>query len=122
MLLLEDLIIWILLLHIEHPQGNGDAYPIAALHQVCVMLRRICDSPEVLRGLPLRDLRQGMSWPGVRWLRFEERLRLASNREVVCIAGMEKLMTWWDPASGLALVNQAVIAGDSDVAYFLAML
>jgi hypothetical protein len=35
---------------------------------------------------------------------------------------MEKLMTWWDPAAGLALVNQAAIAGDSDVAYFLAML
>lgn len=50
-------------------------------------------NPEVLHRLPLRELRQRLSWPGVGWLGFEERLHLAGNREAVCYAGMEMLMT-----------------------------
>jgi len=52
-----------------------------------------CTNPEVLRRLPLRELRQRLSRPGVGWLGFEERLHLAGNREAVCYAGMEMLMT-----------------------------
>ena len=44
------------------------------------MFWRILDSPEVLRRLPLWELRQRLSQPEVGWLGFEERLRLAGNR------------------------------------------
>jgi hypothetical protein len=86
------------------------------------MFRRIFDSPEVLRGLPLQELRPLLGQPGAGWLRFDDRLRLASNREVVCYAGMEILMTRQDRTTGLVLVNQAAVAGDSSATYFLAML
>ena len=57
MLLPEDLIIRILL-HIEHPHRNAASYRIVGLRRVCSMFWRICDSPEVLRRMPLRDIRQ----------------------------------------------------------------
>ena len=82
MLLPEDLIILILLLDIDHLRRIG------ALRGVCVMFQWILDSPEVLRRLPLRELRQRLSRPGVGWLGFEECLRLAGNREAVCYAGI----------------------------------
>ena len=47
---------------------------------------------------------------------------LAGNREAICIAGMQMMMERQDLAGGQALVNQAVVAGDSCAAYFLAML
>ena len=107
MLLPEDLIILILLLDIDHP---------------CGMFWRIMDFPEVLRRLPLQELRPRLGRPGAGWLRFEDRLRLAGNCEAVCYAGMEMLMTRRDHAAGLALVNQATVAGDSGAAFFLAMM
>jgi hypothetical protein len=111
----EDLII-LILLDIDHVRRIG------ALRGVCVMFQRILDSPEVLRHLPLRELRQCLSRPRVGRLGFEERLHLAGNREGVCYTGMEMLMTWRDHAAGLVLVNQATVAGDFGAAYFLAML
>ena len=51
MLLPEDLIILILLLDIDHPCRIG------ALRGVCGMFWRIMDFPEVLRRLPLQELR-----------------------------------------------------------------
>jgi len=79
-------------------------------------------NPEVLRRLPLRELRQRLSRAGVGWLGFEERLHLAGNREAVCYAGMEMLMTRGIVPPGWRSVNQATVAGDSGAAYFLAML
>ena len=116
MLLPEDLIILILLLDIDHPCRIG------ALRGVCGMFWRIMDFPEVLRRLPLQELRPRLGRPGAGWLRFEDRLCLAGNCEAVCYAGMEMLMTQRDRAAGLALVNQAAVAGDSGAVYFLAML
>ena len=96
----------VLLLDIDHPHRIG------ALRGVCGMFR--C--------LPLRELRPRLGRPGAGWLHFEDCLRLAGNCEVVCYAGMEMLMTRRDRAAGLALVNQAAVAGDSGAVYFLAML
>ena len=101
MLLPEDLIIRILLLHLEDRHGMAASIRYAGLHRVCAMLWRICDSPEVLRRLQLRGIRQYVRrWPGVSWSRFEDRLRLAGNREAICIAGMQMMMNWWDLAGG----------------------
>ena len=87
------------------------------------MFRRIYDSLEVLPRLQLRGIRQYVGrWPGVSWSRFEDRLRLAGNREAICIAGMQMMMEQWDLAGGQALVNQAAVVGDSCAAYILAML
>ena len=47
---------------------------------------------------------------------------LAGNRDAICIAGMQMMMERRDLAGGQALVNQAAVAGDSFVAYFLEML
>ena len=89
MLLPEDLILRILFLHLEDPHGMAASTRFAGLHRVCAMFRRICDSPKVLRCLQLRDICQYVRRrPGVSWSRFEERLRLAGNREAICIAGM----------------------------------
>ena len=38
------------------------------------------------------------------------------------LQGMVRLVRRIDPTTGLVLVNQATVAGDSTVAYFLAML
>jgi len=116
MLLLEDLIILILLLDIDHLRRIG------ALRGVCIMFQWILDSPEVLRRLPLRELRQRLSRPRVRRLGFVECLHLVGNREAVCYTGMEMLMTRRDHAAGLVLVNQATVVGDFGAAYFLATL
>ena len=95
----------------------------SGLHRICAMFRWICDSPEVLRRLQLWGIRQYLRrWPDVSWSRFEDRLRLAGNREAICIAGMQMMMERWDLAGGQALVNQAAVAGDSCAAYFLVML
>ena len=100
MLLPEDLIIRILL-HIEHPHRNAASYRIVGLRRVCSMFWRICDSPEVLHRLQLRGIRQYVRrWPDVSWSRFEDRLRLAGNREAICIAGMQMMMDRWDLAGG----------------------
>ena len=58
MLLPEDLIIRILLLHLEDQHGLTPSTRYAGLHCVCAMFRRICDSPEVLRRLQLWDIHQ----------------------------------------------------------------
>ena len=65
MLLPEDLILHILILHIEDPHGMAASHWFARLRHVCAMFRQICDSPEVLRRLPLRELRQRLSRAGV---------------------------------------------------------
>ena len=123
MLLPEDLIIRILLLHLEDRHGMTPSTRYAGLHCVCAMFRRICDSPEVLCRLQLRGIRQYVRWwPGVSWSRFEDRLRLAGNREAICIAGMQMMMERRDLADGQALVNQAAVTRDSCAAYFLAKL
>ena len=123
MLLPEDLILRILFLHLEDLHGMAASTQFAGLHRVCAMFRQICDSPKVLRRLQLRDICQYVrQWPGISWSRFEDRLRLAGNREAICIAGMQMMMERQDLAGGQALVNQAAIVGDSCVAYFLAML
>ena len=80
MLLPEDLIILILLLDIDHPCRIG------ALRGVCGMFWRIMDFPEVLRRLPLQELRPRLGRPGAGWLRFEDRLHLADNREAIFYA------------------------------------
>lgn len=49
-------------------------------------------------------------------------MHLAGNREAVCYAGMEMLMTRGIAPPGWRSVNQATVAGDSGAAYFLAML
>ena len=114
LLLPEDLIIRIVLLHLKDRHGMAASTRFEGLHRVCAMFRRICDSPKVLRGLQLRGIRQYMRrWPGASWSRLEDRLRLAGNREAICIAGMQMMMERRDLAGGQALVNQAAIAGDS---------
>ena len=57
MLLPEDLIIRILLLHLEDRHGMMPSTRYAGLRHVCTMFRRTCDSPEVLRRLQLRGTR-----------------------------------------------------------------
>ena len=110
----EDLIIRILLLHLEDRHGMTTSTRYAGLRRVCTMFRRICDSPEVLRRLQLRGFRQYVRWwPGVSWSRFEDRLRLAGNREAICTAGMQMMMEWRDLTGGQALVNQAAVTRDS---------
>ena len=74
----------VLLLDIDHPHRIG------ALRGVCGMFR--C--------LPLRELRPRLGRPGAGWLLFEDRLRLAGNREAICITGMQMMMEWRDPANG----------------------
>ena len=69
MLLPEDLILHILILHIEDPHGMAASQWFARLRHVCAMFRQICDSPEVLRRLPLRDIRPRR--PDVKWSHFE---------------------------------------------------
>ena len=86
------------------------------------MFQWILDSPEVLRRLLLRELHPRLGRPGAGWLHFKDHLRLAGNHKAVCYAGMEMLMTRRDHGVGLALVNQATVAGDSVAAYFLVML
>ena len=114
MLLPEDLIIRILLLHLEDRHGMTPSTRYAGLRHVCAMFRWICDSPEVLCRLQLRGIRQYLRrWPGDSWTRFEDRMLLAGNRKAICIAGMQMMMERRDVASGQALVNQAAIAGDS---------
>ena len=114
MLLPEDLIIRILLLHLEDRHGMTPSTRYAGLRRVCTMFWWICDSLEVLCRLQLWGIRQYVrQWPGVSWSRFEDRLRLAGNREAICIAGMQMMMERRDLAGGQALVNQAAIAGDS---------
>ena len=114
MLLPEDLIIRILLLHLEDRHGMTPSTRYAGLRHVCAMFRWICDSPEVLRRLQLRGIRQYVRrWPGISWSCFEDRLCLAGNREAICIAGMHMMMERRDPAGGEALINQAAVAGDS---------
>ena len=49
-------------------------------------------------------------------------MRLAGNREAICIAGMQMMVERRDLTGGQALVNQATVAGDSCAAYFLVML
>ena len=92
LLLPEDLIIRILL-HLEDRHGMAASTRYAGLRRVCTMFWQICDSPEVLRRLQLRGIRQYVRrWPDVSWSRFEDRLRLAGNREAICIAGMQMMM------------------------------
>ena len=93
MLLPEDLIIRILLLHLEDRHGMTPSTRYAGLRRVCTMFRWICDSPDVLRRLQLRGIRQYVRrWPGVSWSCFKDRLRLAGNREAICIAGMQMMV------------------------------
>ena len=88
-LLPEHLIIRILHLHLEDRHGMTPSTRYVGLRRVCTMFQRICDSAEMLRRLQLRGIRQYvMWWPGVSWSRFEDRLRLAGNREAICIAGI----------------------------------
>ena len=123
LLLPEDLIIRILLLHLEDRHGMAASTRYAGLRRVCAMFRRICDSPEVLRRLQLWGIQQYVRrWPSINWSRFEDRLNLAGNHEAICIAGMQMMMERRDLAGGQALVNQAAVAGDTCAAYFLAML
>ena len=123
MLLPEDLIIGILLLHLEDRHGMTPSTWYAGLRCVCTMFRQIYDSPEMLRRLQLWGIRQYVRrWPSINWSRFEDRLNLAGNREAICIAGMQMMMERRDLADGQALVNQAAVIGDSYMAYFLAML
>ena len=49
-------------------------------------------------------------------------MRLAGNREAICIARMQMMVERRDLAGGQALINQAAVTGDSCAAYFLAML
>ena len=89
LLLPEDLIIRILLLHLEDRHGMASSTRYAGLRRVCAMFRRICDSPEVPRRLQLQGIHQyTRRWPGVSWSRFEYHLHLAGNREAICIGGM----------------------------------
>ena len=68
MLLPEDLIIRILLLHLEDRHGMTPSTRYAGLRRVCAIFRRICDSPEVLCLLQLRSICQYVRWwPGVSW-------------------------------------------------------
>ena len=123
MLLPEDPIIRILLLHLEDRHGMAASRWYAGLRRVCAMFRRICNSPEVLRRLQLWGIRQYLRrWPGDSWTRFEDRMLLAGNRKAICIAGMQMMMEWRELVGRQALVNQATVAGDSCAAYFLAML
>ena len=57
MLLPEDLIIRILLLHLEDRHGMMSSTRYSGLRHICAMFRWICDSPEVLRRLHLRGIR-----------------------------------------------------------------
>ena len=57
MLLPEDLIIRILLLHLEDRHGMTPSTRYVGLRRVCTMFWRICDSPEVLRRLQLWGIR-----------------------------------------------------------------
>ena len=114
MLLPEDLIIRILLLHLDDRHEMTLSTWYAGLRRVCAMFRRICDSPEVLRRLQLWGIRQYVRrWPGVSWSHFEDRLRLAGNRDAICIAGMQMMMERRDLTGRQALINQAAVAGDS---------
>ena len=123
MLLPEDLIIRILLLHLEDRHGMMSSTRYSGLRRICAMFRWICDSPEVLRRLQLWGIRQYLRrWPGDSWTRFEDRMLLAGNRKAICIAGMQMMMERRDVAGRQALINQVVVAGDSCAAYFLAML
>ena len=71
MLLPEDLILHILILHIEDPHGMAASHWFARLRHVYAMFRQICDSPEVLCRLQLQGIRQYLRrWPGDSWTRF----------------------------------------------------
>ena len=71
LLLPEDLIIRILLLHLEDRHGMTPSTRYAGLRHVCAMFRWICDSPEVLCRLQLRGIRQYLRrWPSDSWTRF----------------------------------------------------
>ena len=97
MLLPEDLIIRILLLHLEDWHGMTPSTRYAGFRRVCAMFRRIYDSPEVLRRLQLWGIRQYLRrWPGDSRTRFEDRMLLAGNRKAICIAGMQMMMERWD--------------------------
>ena len=57
------------------------------------MFWQICNFPEVFCHLQLRGIRQyTRRWPGASWSRLEDRLRLAGNREAICIAGMQMMV------------------------------
>ena len=62
LLLPEDLIIQILLLHLEDRHGMAASIRYVGLRRVCTMFWRICDSPEVLRRLQLLGICQYMRW------------------------------------------------------------
>ena len=95
----------------------------AGLRRVCAMFWQICDTTKVLCRLQLRGIRQYVRrWPGTSWSCLEDCLRLAGNREAICIAGMQMMLERRDLAGGQALVNQAAVTGDSCAAYFLVML
>ncbi|KAL6598203.1 hypothetical protein ACP70R_046368 [Stipagrostis hirtigluma subsp. patula] len=118
MMLSEVLIINILLCSID-----GEEYfrfrQYVYLGRVCLDFCRFVNSREVLLRLSPHYIR--INWPRVR---VEQQFLGANHPEAVCYQGMEILTTHQkqDHAIRLALINQAADAGDTVMAYFLAML
>jgi hypothetical protein len=90
-------------------------------NKICDTFWRICNSDEVLLHMSLRDLREACKNRYVRSC-FERRFREANHPEALCFEGIVRLMRRRNPDKGLKLIGDVVVAEDSGVKYFLAML